>query len=64
MIIHLLQPAFEALVQIRAGAEDPAVARHDDALDAVVDVEEGERALQLRHHRVRERIVPARPMQR
>jgi hypothetical protein len=69
VILHLLRLACigalaEPDLEIRAGAEDAAVARDYDALDAVVDVEHCIRRFDLLAHRVREGIVFAWAVER
>lgn len=57
MVTGVLFSADESRVQIRAGAEHPAVARHHDAFHPVVDVEELESMLHLAHDGIGEGIV-------
>lgn len=62
MILHPLralpaQPLPKTYLEVRAGAENPPVARHDHALDLRVHVEHGVCRLDLAAHRVGEGIV-------
>lgn len=62
MVLHPLRlrtmhTLSKALVEIRAGAEDPPMPRHNDAFHAVVGVKHGVRVFDLGAHRVREGIV-------
>ena len=63
MIAESLLSAYETRLEIRARAEDPALPGNDDALDSVVDVEEGEGIFQLGHHCCCEGIVVFGPVE-
>lgn len=63
MIPRFLLPADEAVLEIRAGAEHSAIACDDDALHAIVDVEDLESRLHLAHDGVGEGIVVLRAVE-
>lgn len=64
MIVDPLFSSLKTNLEIGACTEDGAVACHDDGAYSVVDVDEGEEALELLRHHPREGIVLARTMKR
>ena len=57
VVIDGLSSLSEAVLEVCSCAEDAAVARHHDAFDSVVEVEQLEGPFHLFHHGAREGIV-------